>query len=687
MSPDARRRHRARRAHHAGTGAARARAGRDRARGRGADLRRRRRRDRLLPAGEVSRRGAPVHGAGRGRGRGAGARAGRSDGRAHPCRAARRAAHARSGPHHPRRRAHHRGPGRAAPPGEAGPVAVGASGLLRRRVLHRAGCRGVAGGPRRAPAGGDGAPARSPDRLRRSRRRRGGERRRPARGFRAGGLSREARRAGDDRGRGGWPDRDGRGNAPVRSSPRRPGAGRVLRRGRQLRRRAHLVRRAGRSARRGVRARLAPRRRGAGIAPADRGAAAAAGADALKSAAGTAQRRPIRRAADVLIRPVIVPGGPRSRPGSLVHSRAMTPSRRETAVVQAPLRARRVLVVLMPDVHLQDMAGPVQVLDEASHLGGAYQLSYCGAEGAVRSAQGLLLADLLPLPAPREGDLVLIPGTSSAKLDQLAVPGHWLRAASDAGARIASVCTGAFALARAGLLDGRRCTTHWKVVGRLAAETPRARVVDDCLFIEDGGVITSAGVSSGIDMALSLVEQDWGPLVAARVAREMVVYLRRNGQEEQRSVYLDHRTHLHPGVHRVQDWLVANPQKKPILSQLARIAAMSPRHLARVFRRATGVTPKQFAAKVKVQVARDLLGDPQRTVEAIAASCGFDDAPPLRIVVMGAEAGKSPKMIDWMRRMTTQSDVVMSVCTGACKLALTGVLEGKRATTHHEYYD
>jgi transcriptional regulator GlxA family with amidase domain len=248
----------------------------------------------------------------------------------------------------------------------------------------------------------------------------------------------------------------------------------------------------------------------------------------------------------------------------------------------------------------------------------------------VRSAQGLLLGGLTPLPEPREGDLVLVPGTSSAKLDRLRVPGEWLRAASEAGARIASVCTGAFALARAGLLDGRRCTTHWKVVRRLAAEAPRARVVDDCLFVEDGGVVTSAGVASGIDMALALVEQDFGPLVAARVAREMVVYLRRNGQEQQRSIYLDHRTHLHPGVHRVQDWLVANPQKKPILSQLARIAGMSPRHLARVFRRATNLTPKQFAARIKVQVARDLLGDPQRTVEAIAASCGFDDARQLR---------------------------------------------------------
>ena len=292
----------------------------------------------------------------------------------------------------------------------------------------------------------------------------------------------------------------------------------------------------------------------------------------------------------------------------------MTPSRREITA-PARFRERRVLVVLNPDVHLQDMAGPVQVFDEASRLGGAYSLSYCGLDSAVRSAQGLLLAGLQPLPAPRETDLVLVPGTESAKLDALAAPVDWLRAASEAGARIASVCTGAFALARAGLLDGRRCTTHWKVVARLSAAAPRAR---------------APAAASGIDMALSLVEQDFGPLVAARVAREMVVYLRRNGQEEQRSVYLDHRTHLHPGVHRVQDWLVANPQRKPVLSQLARIAAMSPRHLARVFRRATGITPKRFAAEVKVQVARDLLGDPQRSVEAIAASCGFDDARQLR---------------------------------------------------------
>lgn len=296
-----------------------------------------------------------------------------------------------------------------------------------------------------------------------------------------------------------------------------------------------------------------------------------------------------------------------------------------------PPGRRRVLVLLLSQVHLQDMAGPVQVLDEASRLGGGYQLSFCGVTSRLRSAQGLMLADLQPLPEPESTDTVLIPGISSASLDPIeGLPRAWLVKARRAGARLASVCTGAFALASAGVLDGLSCTTHWKMIDRLRREFPRARVLDNLLFVEDQGVVTSAGVASGIDMALSLVEADYGPLVVSRVAREMVVYLRRNGDHEQRSAFLDHRTHLHPGVHRVQDWIVAHPDRKPALEELGRIAAMSPRNLARVFRAATGTTPKQFAARVKVQVARDLLEDPQRSVEQIAASCGFEDARQLR---------------------------------------------------------
>ncbi len=308
----------------------------------------------------------------------------------------------------------------------------------------------------------------------------------------------------------------------------------------------------------------------------------------------------------------------------------MPSSPTEDNSLRLPVRPRRVLVLLLPNVHLQDMAGPVQVLYEAAELGGSYRLRYCGLDSKVKTAQGLVLSELEPLLEPREGDLVLVPGISSAALDRLRVPGAWLRQAYAAGARLASVCTGAFVLARAGLLEGRRCTTHWKMIERLRREYPRAQVLDNRLFVEHGRIVTSAGVTAGIDMALSLVEQDHGPLVAGRVAREMVVYLRRSGEQQQSTIYLDHRTHLHPGVHRVQDFIIQNPERKPTAQELARIAAMSPRNLARVFRRATGVTPKQFSSKVKLQVARDLIDDPQRTVEAIAASCGFEDSRQLR---------------------------------------------------------
>jgi transcriptional regulator GlxA family with amidase domain len=297
-----------------------------------------------------------------------------------------------------------------------------------------------------------------------------------------------------------------------------------------------------------------------------------------------------------------------------------------------PIESRRVLVLLLPQVHLLDLAGPVQTFWEANGFGAAYRISYVAALPRVTTAQGLVLADLEPLADPQPGDLVLVPGMDSTTVAGLGahVPAEWLRTADARGARIASICSGAFALGRAGLLDGRTCTTHWKMAARLQREHPRARVVQNRLFVKDGGLVTSAGVASGIDMALSMVEDDHGPLLTARVAREMVVYLRRHGDREQQSVFLEYRTHLHPGVHRVQDWLVARPDERPSLDALAERAGMSVRNLTRVFRRETGISLKEFAHRVKLQVARDLLGSPELKVEAVASRCGFEDARQLR---------------------------------------------------------
>jgi transcriptional regulator GlxA family with amidase domain len=289
------------------------------------------------------------------------------------------------------------------------------------------------------------------------------------------------------------------------------------------------------------------------------------------------------------------------------------------------------LFLLLPGVHVLDLAGPVQVFYEANGLGAGYRLRYCGVDPTVTSSQGLAIAELEPPGEVGPHQKVFVPGIDSTTVGDLDhAPIDWLQRAHAAGATVCSICSGAFVLARAGLLDGRHCTTHWRVADRLREECPRARLSTDRLFVRDGNVVTSAGVTSGIDMALSLVEEDHGPLMVARVAREIVVYLRRNGDNDPNATFLDYRSHIHPGIHRVQDRLMARPDRKPTIDELARVAGMSPRHLTRTFRKATGITLKSFANRVKLEVAGNLLQNPVLTVDEVAARCGFKDPRQLR---------------------------------------------------------
>ncbi|HEX7120052.1 MAG TPA: GlxA family transcriptional regulator [Longimicrobiales bacterium] len=294
---------------------------------------------------------------------------------------------------------------------------------------------------------------------------------------------------------------------------------------------------------------------------------------------------------------------------------------------------RRVLVLALPRLELLDLAGPVQVFDEANACGGDYVVELCSPHAKLRTAQGVWLSELAPLPEPGPDDLVVVPGMAFDALDAVGRDVHrWLRTAHERGAAVCSVCTGAFVLGAAGLLNGRRCTTHWLHVEALRRRHPGARVLDDRLFVEDAGVTTSAGIASGIDMALWWVEREHGPLVAARTARRLVVYLRRDGGQAQRSVYLDYRTHLDPGVHRVQDRIVSHPAESVSLRALARVAGMSTRSLTRAFRRATGLSVGEFAARVRLELARSLLHDPGLTIEEIARRSGFGSARQFRRV-------------------------------------------------------
>lgn len=300
------------------------------------------------------------------------------------------------------------------------------------------------------------------------------------------------------------------------------------------------------------------------------------------------------------------------------------------------------IFVLLPEVEILDLAGPLQAFHEANAAEQRFAIRTCALTPRLRTDQGLVLADLEPLPAAGEGDLVVVPGMryrATLHVDRSVI--RWLKTSAAAGAHLASICTGAFILGEAGLLDGRRCTTHWARSTELQQRFPRARVVENRLFVSDGPVTTSAGIASGIDMALALIERAYGPLAAAEVAREMVVYIRRDGSDAQQSVYLDYRAHLHPGIHRVQDRLTHEPAKRYTLGELADVASMSPRHLTRLFRQTTGISVHDYATRIRLELARTLLHDPMMTMDAIAARCGFDSARQFRRV-WGRVLGGAP---------------------------------------------
>jgi transcriptional regulator GlxA family with amidase domain len=296
---------------------------------------------------------------------------------------------------------------------------------------------------------------------------------------------------------------------------------------------------------------------------------------------------------------------------------------------------RRVIFGIFPDTEILDLAGPLQVLHEANALGAEFRIVYAAPEPEIATQQGLVFAKLEPLPRVQADDLVLIPGTAffqrtTPPPPQIKRGAAWLREADARGATIGSICIGAFLLGYAGLLDGRTCTTHWSRVAELQARFPQANVVDNRLYAMDGRIVTSAGIASGIDMALALVERAHGAQFAAAVARQMVVYVRRDGTAAQQSIYVQHRDHLEPGVHAVQDWLVDHAAEPHDLDDLAEIAGISRRHLTRVFRRATGIGVKEYTTKLRLERAQLFLRDPSLSVDAVAEQCGFADGRQLR---------------------------------------------------------
>ncbi|MFE7430503.1 GlxA family transcriptional regulator [Streptomyces sp. NPDC057545] len=292
---------------------------------------------------------------------------------------------------------------------------------------------------------------------------------------------------------------------------------------------------------------------------------------------------------------------------------------------------RSVLVVLFDGVQSLDVTGPVEVFAGASRfLGATYDLRTASVDGSpVRTSSGLVLVPDTALADAEPPHTLLVPGGEGTRVPAPALV-DWLREHAPRAERLVSVCTGALLLAEAGQLDGHRVTTHWTVCEHLARTHPAVEVDPDPIFVRDGRLATSAGVTAGIDLALALVEEDHGREVALTVARHLVVFLRRPGNQAQFSAQLTAQTARREPLREVQHWITEHPSADLTVAALAARARLSPRHFARAFRAETGLTPGRYVDRVRLEHARRLLEDTSDGVAGIAHACGYGTPEAMR---------------------------------------------------------
>lgn len=296
--------------------------------------------------------------------------------------------------------------------------------------------------------------------------------------------------------------------------------------------------------------------------------------------------------------------------------------------------------IVPPTVELLDLAGPVQVFTEARFYGYDISLEFYSYHLDIISTSNLSFGKIANYNKAelKEGDFIFIPGTDNDYLSSFAFKMEkeffkWIRECADKNVTICSICTGAIILGQAGLLDGIECTTHWRRIPELRQRFPNAKVLEDVLFVKSKNIYTSAGISAGIDLALSILEDLKGPLFTHKVARGLVVYHRRSHNHKQESIYLDYRNHINPQVHEVQDYLIDHLSGENSIEMLADLVAMSPRNLSRVFKEKTGVTILEYLTQLRLENARTLLNNPNYTLDYIAAQCGFKTARQLQRIL------------------------------------------------------
>ena len=294
---------------------------------------------------------------------------------------------------------------------------------------------------------------------------------------------------------------------------------------------------------------------------------------------------------------------------------------------------RRIVLLPFDDVQLLDVAGPSETFAMAAReRAGAYELVVASASRTITASSGLVIA---PHCAP---------GDVHGRIDTLVVPGgrgtaaamgdarylDTLRDLARRSRRVTSVCSGAYLLAEAGLLEGRRATTHWSECDRFARRYPSIALDGDAIFVHDGKYWTSAGVTAGIDLTLALVEDDLGRDVALAVARQLVVFMRRPGGQSQFSAQLASQAASRDWLRDLQAYVAEHPEADLSVPALARRCHMSERHLSRVFTRELGVTPAGYVERARVDIARGLLEQTALGLDAVAEACGFGSVETLR---------------------------------------------------------
>ena len=299
----------------------------------------------------------------------------------------------------------------------------------------------------------------------------------------------------------------------------------------------------------------------------------------------------------------------------------------------------RILIAAVPPVRPLDAVGPVEVFGDANRIRGgdpvySVEIVASGEDKLMDTHfQMPMLADRTYREVAGSFDTVLVAGGDGANKMRYQTPFvDWLKRQSGCARRFGSICTGALVLAKAGLLEGRRATTHWNWCDELARNYPGVTVDPDPIFVKDGNCYTSAGMSAGIDMTLALVEEDLGSDLALRIARMMVVFLRRPAGQSQFSATLAAQSQAHRSFADLLAWIADNIRRDLSIDMLARRAAMSPRNFARLFMQEIGKTPGKHVEDLRLEAARCLLESTAASLEEVAKFSGFNSAEVLRRV-------------------------------------------------------